>query len=43
MFLGLKEPDSLVRDLDPDLDLDPDPSIYLSSKNLDLYSFVASL
>ncbi len=41
MFLGLPDPDPLVRGMDPDPDraLDPDPSIimqkYSSKKNLD--------
>jgi hypothetical protein len=45
MFLGLPDPDPLVRglDLDPDpaLDPDPDPSIIMqkSKKNLDSYYF----
>ncbi len=37
MFLGLQDPDPLVRDMDPD----PDPSIMQNSKkNLDSYYFV---
>jgi hypothetical protein len=45
MFLGLPDPDPLVRgmDLDPDqaLNSDPDPSITMknSKKNLDSYCF----
>jgi hypothetical protein len=45
MFLGLLDPDPLVRDMDPDLALVPDPSIILSrnsKKNLDFYCFVIS-
>jgi hypothetical protein len=44
MFLGLPDPDLLVRGMDPD----PDPSIILllpsknSKKNLDSYCFVTS-
>ena len=40
MFLGLMDPDPLVRGMDPDLD----PSIIKenSKKNLDFYSFVTS-
>jgi hypothetical protein len=46
VFLGLQDPDpdALVRGLDPDpaLDPDPDPSIIMqnSKKNLDSYYFV---
>jgi hypothetical protein len=44
MFLGLPDPDPLVRGMDPDpaLDPDPDPSIIMqnSKKNLDSYYFV---
>ena len=44
MFLGLQDPDPLVRGMDPDPDpaLDPDPSIIMqiSKKNLDSYYFV---
>jgi hypothetical protein len=42
MFLGLSDPDPLVRGMDPDLDPDPDPSISCknSKKNLDSYYFV---
>ena len=46
MFLGLPDPDPLVRGMDPDpdpaLDPDPDPSIICknSKKNLDSYYFV---
>ncbi len=42
MFLGLPDPDPLVRGMDPDPDpaLDPDPSII--KKNLDFYYFVTS-
>jgi hypothetical protein len=36
MFLGLPDPDPLVRGMDPD----PDPSIKYSTKNLDSYCFV---
>ncbi len=39
MFLGLPDPDPLVRVMDPD----PDPSIIMqknSKKNLDSYNFV---
>jgi hypothetical protein len=38
MFLGLPDPDPLVRSIDPD----PDPSIIMqnSKKNLDSYYFV---
>ncbi len=45
MFLGLQDPDPLVRGMDPDpdpaLDPDPDPSIIMqkSKKNLDSYYF----
>ncbi len=45
MFLGLPEPDPLVRgmdpDLDPDLDPDPDPSIIMQNnkRNLEFYYF----
>jgi hypothetical protein len=52
MFLGLPDPDPLVRDMDPDLDPDldpatdpdPDPSIIKqkSKKNLDSYCFATS-
>jgi hypothetical protein len=39
MFLGLPDPDPLVRGMNPDPDpfLDPDPSIFMqnSKKNLD--------
>jgi hypothetical protein len=40
MFLGLLDPDPLVRDTDPD----PDPSIIKQNgkKNLDSYCFVTS-
>jgi hypothetical protein len=44
MFLGLPDPDPLVRGMDPD----PDPSIILlsssknSKKNLESYCFVTS-
>ncbi len=39
MFLGLPDPDPLVRGMDPD----PDPSIIMqnSKKNLDSFYFVA--
>ncbi len=46
MFLGLPDPDPLVRGMDPDpdpaLDPDPDPSIIMknSKKNLGSYYFV---
>jgi len=42
MFLGLQDPDPLVRGMDPDPALDPDPSIIMqnSKKNLDSYYFV---
>ena len=46
MFLGLPDPDLLVRRMDPDpdpaLDPDPDPSIIMQKckKNLDSYYFV---
>jgi hypothetical protein len=40
MFLGLPDPDPLVRGMDPDPAPDPDPS---SKKNLDSYCFVTSL
>ncbi len=47
MFLGLPDPDPLVRCMDPDPDpaLDPDPSIIMqnSQKNLDSYYFVSLL
>jgi hypothetical protein len=41
MFLGLLDPDPLVRDTD----LDPDPSIVKQNikKNIDFYCFVTSL
>ncbi len=50
MFLGLLDPDPLVRGMDPDSDQaldpdsDPDPTIIKknSKKNLDLYCFVNS-
>jgi hypothetical protein len=48
MFLGLLDPDPLVRGMDPDpaLDPDPDPSfikqIQYSKKNLDFYYLVTS-
>ncbi len=48
MFLGLPDPDPLVRGMDPELAPDPDPSIILlsssktSKKNLDFYCFVTS-
>jgi hypothetical protein len=38
MFLGLPDPDPLVRGMDPD----PDPSIILLSSNLDSYCVVTS-
>ncbi len=46
MFLGLPDPDPIVRGMDPDsdpaLDPVPDPSIIMqnSKKNLDSYYFV---
>jgi hypothetical protein len=42
MFLGLPDPDPLVRGMDLDPALDPDPSIIMqnSRKNLDSYYFV---
>jgi hypothetical protein len=46
MFLGLLDPDPLVRGIDPDPAPDQDPSIILlsssksSKKNLDTYCFV---
>jgi hypothetical protein len=45
VFLGLQDPDPLVRCIDPDPDpaLDPDPDPYImqnSKKNLDSYYFV---
>ncbi len=45
MFLGLPDPDPLVRGMDPDPDpaQDPDPSIIVQKqykKNLDSYYFV---
>jgi hypothetical protein len=41
MFLGLPDPDLLVRGMDPDPALDPDPSSCKNSKkNLDSYYFV---
>jgi hypothetical protein len=44
MFLGLQDPDPLVRGMDPDPDpaLNPDPSIIMqnSKKKLDSYYFV---
>ncbi len=48
MFLGLPDPDSLNRGMDPDPAMDPDPSIILllssknSKNNLDSYCFVTS-
>jgi hypothetical protein len=43
-FLGLLDPDPLVRGMDPDPASDPDPSITKqnSKKNLDSYCFVTS-
>jgi hypothetical protein len=38
MFLGLPDPDPLVRGMDPDPSLDPDP--YIIMQNLDSYYFV---
>jgi hypothetical protein len=49
MFLGLPDPDQLVRERDQDPALDLDPSIILlspsknSKKNLDSYYYVTSL
>jgi hypothetical protein len=42
MFLGLPDPDQLVRGMDPDPAPDTDPSIIMknSKKNLDSYYFV---
>ncbi len=45
MFLGLSDPDPLVRGMDPDPALDPDPDLSIimqkySKKNLDFYYFV---
>jgi hypothetical protein len=40
MFLGLVDPDPLVRCMDPDPD--PYPLSKNSKKNLDFYSFVTS-
>ncbi len=42
MFLGLPDPDPLVRGMDPDPALDPDPSIIMqnSKTNLDSYYFI---
>jgi hypothetical protein len=40
MFLGLPDPDPLVRGMDPDADPAPDPSIIMqkySKKNLDSF------
>ncbi len=44
MFLGHKDPDPLVRGMDPDPAPDSAPSIIKqnSKKNLDFYSFVTS-
>ncbi len=46
MFLGLLDPDPLVRGMDPDPTptLDPDPSLIKqkSRKNLDFYCFLTS-
>ncbi len=47
MFLGLLDPDQLVRGMDPDTDTAPDPEPVLSlsknsKKNLDFYCFVTS-
>jgi hypothetical protein len=41
MFLGLPDPDPLVRGMDPALDPDPDPFIIMkkSKKNLNSYYF----
>ncbi len=35
MFLGLQDPDPLVRGMDPDPALDPDPSIILGLQDPD--------
>jgi hypothetical protein len=45
VFLGLQDPDPLVRAMDPDPDLDPNllSASKNSKKNLDFYCFVASL
>jgi hypothetical protein len=45
IFLGLPDPDPLVRGMDPDLNQAPDPlsSSKNSKKNLDSYCFVTSL
>ncbi len=42
MFLGLPDPDPLVRGMDPDPALDPDPSIIMqnSKTKLDSYYFI---
>jgi hypothetical protein len=42
MFLGLPDPDPLVRGMDPGTDPAPDPSIIMqnSKKNLDSFYFV---
>jgi hypothetical protein len=44
MFLGLPDPDPLVRGVDPDLASDPDPgsSSKSTKKNLDSYCLVTS-
>jgi hypothetical protein len=42
VYLGLPDPDPLVRGMDPDPELDPDPSISCKNnkKNLESYYFV---
>jgi hypothetical protein len=42
MFVGLPDPDPLVRGMDPDPALDPDPSIIMqnSKNNLDSNYFI---
>jgi hypothetical protein len=43
-FLGLPDPDPLVKGMDPDPDTDPSLSFGKSSvKNLDFYCFVSSV
>jgi hypothetical protein len=36
MFLGIPDPDQLVRGMDPDLALDPDPSLFTQHKGVEL-------
>ncbi len=45
MFLGLLDPDPLVRGMDPDPDLDPEPSIIKqnSKKNPNFYWVVSTV